>query len=170
MNDTQCAGGPSAFSIQSCNVLAPYYNSNPQCSPSKGQMNEPGSVNTPLVPVSSLPGCNPVWTTGPKPGCSTAQPSPDVTKWLGTNGPLVATGSAVKKFSLPTTGGVQQIACIKDNGAAVVSNMYIYYDNAVSASSCSNTCLKAGYSYAATGFANGRWVSVLFIVAQLRAC
>lgn len=158
LNDTQCAPATQqAMSIQNCNVFAPYYQANPQCSPQKGQMNEPGSTNTNLVPIQSLAGCNPVWTSGPKPGCSSAQPAPDVTNWKGTDGPYQATGSAVKTFSLPTTGGIQQVACIKDNGGSVVTNGYTYYDNSVTGTSCMNTCLKAGYKFAATGFANGRW-------------
>ena len=154
LNNTQCAGSLSARSIQSCEALAPYYNPNPQCAPSKGQMNEPGSTNDDLVPVAALPGCNPLWGFGAKPAC-TDTPAPDVSKWLGTDGSLVASGSQNKARKLPTTPGWAEIGCLKDTSTMLIGG-YNFVDASVSVTSCTAACAKSGYNYAAVGIRNGR--------------
>jgi len=120
-------------------------------------MYEPGSGNDDLVPIETLPGCNPVWgASGPKPGCSTAQPAPDVTKWQGRDGSLVATGSQNKARVIPTTPGWKEIGCLKDT-SFMLDGGYSFIDTAVSVSSCTAACTKSGYNYAAVGMRDGRW-------------
>ena len=154
LNNTQCAGSLSAISIETCEVLAPYYNSNPQCLPSKGQMNEPGSTNDDMVPIDNLPGCNSIWGTGAKPAC-TSTPTPNVANWLGQDGSLVATGSQNKARVLPKAPGWAEIACLKDTGSMLVGG-YSFYDPAVSVTTCTAACARSGYNYAAVGTRNGR--------------
>ena len=149
LNNTQCAGNLAAKTIQTCEVLAPYFDANPTCTPSKGQMNEPGSTNDDLVPVDSLPGCNSIWGSGAKPAC-TDTGSPNVANWQGTDGSLVASGSNNKARKLPTTPGWAEIGCIKDATDMLVGG-YSFYDTALSVTSCTAACSKSGYNYAAVG-------------------
>jgi hypothetical protein len=117
-------------------------------------MNEPGSTNDDLVPIDALPGCNSVWGTGAKPAC-TNTPAPDASNWLGTDGSLVATGAQNKARKLPTTPGWAEVGCLKDTNTMLVGG-YSFFDPAVSVTSCTAACSKAGYNYAAVGTRNSR--------------
>jgi hypothetical protein len=154
LNNTQCAGSLAAQTIETCEVFVPYFNPNPSCSPSKGQMNEPGSTNDDLVPIDALPGCNALWGQGPKPACTeTASPNP--ANWLGRDGSLIASGSQNKARKLPTTPVWAEIGCIKDAPEMLVGG-YTFYDTALSVTSCTAACSKSGYNFAAVGQKVGR--------------
>ena len=157
LNNTQCAGSLSSMAIQNCQALSSYWSPGSTCQSEKGQMNEPGSGNEDLVPIDTLPGCNPVWgASGGKPGCSSAQPSPNVGNWQGADGSLVATGSQNKARVIPTKPGWAEIGCIKDT-ASMLTGGYSFYDTGLSVTSCTTACTKSGYNYAAIGMRDGRW-------------
>lgn len=125
------------------------------CSPDKGVMTE-ATQHVDMIPISRLPGCNPLWGSGPKPGCSSMPPDPDPSAFKGTDGPLVAAQSVVPP--LPTIAGWKAISCIKDSDNMLLNKIRTY-DNNVSQTSCLDSCLRSGYSYASIGFAWGQsWV------------
>jgi len=165
LNNTNCVapvtdGSYRHVSIQQCEVFAPLYNANPSCTPDKGQMNEPSGASVDLVPVDSLPGCNPVWgSSGSKPGCATTPPSPNVANWQGTDGSLVATGAQNKARKLPTTPGWQQVGCIIDSWTGMLTGRTpSYYDTKLEPKSCTAACSKQGFSWALMGQrADYRW-------------
>ena len=125
------------------------------CTPDKGVMTE-STAHIDMVPLAKLPGCNPLWTSGPKPTCSTNPPNPDVSNWKGTDGPYVAAKPVAPV--LPTIAGWKEIACIKD-ADNMLTNKIRYYDPNVTQTSCLDGCLRSGYTYASIGYAWGTsWV------------
>lgn len=145
--------------FQECPVFQPYITS-ATCSPDKGQLVETTSYKD-MVPVSALPGCNPLWSSGSKPTCSGSVAQPDVTKLTGTDGSKLA--SKPQNLVLPTTPGWKAISCIGDSNNMLV-NQIRYYDPNVTQTSCLDSCLRSGYSYASIGFSWGQsWVSELIV-------
>ena len=162
LNDPVC-GADDDMTFQECPVFQPLI-ADGACSPEKGVLTE--GTYTEMVPIKQLPGCNPLWSTGPKPGCTTPPPTPDVTRFQGTNGPLVAAVPAVTP--LPTTPGWKEIACIGDSDN-MLSNQIRYYDNNLTQSTCLDSCLRSGYSYASVGKAWGKSWTCSWIAA-IPAC
>ena len=162
LNNTQCVGDKRSMAIQECEVMAPYYNPNPNCSPDRGQMDEVSGPSVDLVPIASLPGCNPIWgASGGKPGCATAPQNPDVSKFTGTDGAYVATGSQNKARKLPTTPGWAEVGCTADSWTGTLTGRTAqYYDSALEPKSCTAACTKQGFQWAMMGQrADYRWVS-----------
>jgi hypothetical protein len=127
-----------------------------KCQPERGVLTESFAHND-LVPITRLPGCNPIWSTGSKPGCTSTLPDPDPSAFTGTDGPKVVVNSTIP--SLPTLPGWKQISCIKDSDNMLL-NKTRSYDNSVSQTTCLDACLRSGYTYASIGRAWGTtWVS-----------
>ncbi|ORX41227.1 hypothetical protein BD324DRAFT_606840 [Kockovaella imperatae] len=158
LNDSSCTGGSTAIAIQECEVLAPYYDPNAaaNCQPDLGQMNEPGESNTDLVPVPTLPGCNPLWGNTPtKPtNCGTVA-QPNVIPFQGTNGPLIASPPAVQP--LPTTPGWSYLGCVQNSPAVFDTTTTLYKDSQLTATECQNNCVSNNLPYAFIGTYNGNW-------------
>ena len=154
LDHTKNALIPRTF--QECPVFQQYINNAP-CSPQKGVLAEPDG-QTDLVPVPALPGCNPLWgATGPKPTCSTPPATLDTTKFNGVDGSLVTT--TTQNLVLPTTPGWHDIGCIA-SGANMLLNATQYTDPSISQTTCLDSCLRSGYSYASIGKVWGQtWVS-----------
>lgn len=146
----------SLRTFQECPVFKRYIKDEP-CSPQKGVMTEP-TAHTDLVPLSALPGCNPLWgATGAKPTCSTPPAQPDPTKFKGTDGSLVTTSK--QNLVLPTIAGWKDIGCIQ-SGAQMLLNGTKYTDASISQTTCLDSCLRSGYPYATIGKVWGQtWVS-----------
>ena len=143
LNNTACMGN-NDIPFQSCSTFAPSYN--PQaaasCKPDRGVVNQPGRTDN--QPISALPGCNPLWESGAKPGCPNGSPSYDISGLTGTDGPYVT--DTPMNFALPTTPGWKSIACIQSDSSfvAVIS----YTDPAGTQDSCLASCSRGGYTYA----------------------
>lgn len=150
LNHTAC-GTSADITFQECPVFQPFIK-DVACSPDKGVLTESFS-HSDLVPIAQLAGCNPLWTTGPKPGCSTTPPNPDVSKFKGTDGPYIASQSAISV--LPTTAGWTEINCIKDSDNMLL-NQVRYYDNNITQPSCLDACLRSGKTYASVGYSWGK--------------
>jgi hypothetical protein len=87
--------------------------------------------------------------TGSKPTCNPAVPKLDISKLLGTNGPLVAKADQQRYLTLPTSGGWTRLGCISTGG---LTNQISYQDtNRLTQDRCTETCLESGYHYAAVG-------------------
>lgn len=141
--------------FRECPVFQPFIK-NSGCRPDKGGLMESFAHNN-LVPIAKLPGCNPLWTLGPKPGCSSTPPDPNVSAFRGTDGSLVVTNSSIP--ALPTLPGWKQISCIKSSDTMLTKQIR-NYDSSVSQTTCLDSCLRSGYSYASIGKAWGTtWVS-----------
>ena len=152
LNDTVC-GTDNDITFQECPVFQPFIN-DAACAPEKGVMSEGTHID--LVPIPRLPGCNPLWASGPKPGCTTQPPVPDISRFVGTDGPRVALKSAVDP--LPTVPGWKNIGCIRD-ADIMLSNKIRYYDANLTQTTCLDSCLRNGYQYATVGQAWGKdWV------------
>jgi hypothetical protein len=148
-------GTSEDITFQECPIFQPFINTG-TCRPAKGVLTETAAHND-LVPIARLPGCNPLWTSGAKPGCSSTPPDPDVSAFRGTDGPKVASQSAIP--ALPTLPGWKEISCIKDSDNMLL-NRIRSYDSSVSQSTCLDSCLRSGYTYASIGRAWGNsWVS-----------
>lgn len=156
LNDPVC-NTREDITFQQCPVFQPFIQGG-SCRPERGVLTESFAHND-LVPVTRLPGCNPLWTSGPKPGCSSMPSDPDVSPHRATDGPKVASQAAVP--DLPTLPGWKQISCIKDSDNMLL-NKIRSYDNSVSQSTCLDACFRSGYSYASIGRAWGNsWVGLL---------
>ncbi|WWC65393.1 uncharacterized protein I303_108011 [Kwoniella dejecticola CBS 10117] len=151
LNATGCVGQYSAITMDSCPVLNAYMDDAKAaaCKPERGELQESfGNVDN--VPVSRLPGCNPLWgASGSKPGCNPAIAGLDVSKFTGSDGSYVASAADNKQFKLPTTPGWTNIACLKD--ITSLTGGVSYTDSAMTVESCQQSCLAAGYNYAGTG-------------------
>lgn len=101
-----------------------------------------------LVPIPRLPGCNPLWSSGPKPGCATPPLDPDVTRFKGTDGSLIAAQPLVDP--LPTVPGWKDIGCIRDSNDMLL-NQIRYIDPNLTQTTCLDSCLRSGYQYASVG-------------------
>ena len=145
LNDPTC-DTDADITFQSCPVFAPYVH-DVACSPDKGRMDE-STGNADLVPVPSLPGCNPLWTSGTKPTCSVQPSTPNVTRFLGTDGSLVPATS--QQLVLPSAPGWQPLGCIQDTGNMLL-NETRYSDANLTQATCFDSCLRSGYQYAAVG-------------------
>jgi len=146
------------ITFQECPVFQPFIN-NGACRPQRGVLSESFAHND-LVPITRLPGCNPLWTSGPKPGCSPYPSDPDVAPYRATDGLKTAYNSTIPPLS--TLPGWKEISCIKsaDN---MLSNLVRSYDNNVSQSTCLDSCLRSGFSYASIGRLWGNtWVGHQF--------
>jgi len=142
------------ITFQECPVFQPFIKTG-SCRPEKGVLTESFAHNN-LVPIAKLPGCNPLWTSGPKPGCSSSPPDPDATAFRGTDGPMVTKNSSIP--ALPILPGWKQVTCIKSSDN-MLSNQVRSYDSSVSQTTCLDSCLRSGYSYASIGKAWGTtWV------------
>jgi hypothetical protein len=142
--------------FQECPVFQPFIKTT-SCRPDKGVLVESFAHND-LTPIAKLPGCNPLWTSGAKPGCSSTPPDPDVSAYKGTDGPKVVTNSSIP--ALPTLPGWKVISCIKSSDNMLL-NQIRSYDDDVSQSTCLDSCLRSGYTYASIGQVWGEsWVSV----------
>jgi hypothetical protein len=158
LTDPVC-GTKEDITFQECPVFQPFLTTG-SCQPERGVLTESFAHND-LVPISKLPGCNPIWTSGAKPGCSTNPADPDVTPFKGVDGPTVPDTAAVP--ALPTLPGWTQISCIKDSDNMLLNRIRTY-DNSVSQSTCLDACFRSGYSYASIGKAWGTtWVSAIIV-------
>jgi hypothetical protein len=137
--------------IVDCDVFKPYFQSQQamsDCRPDAGILVEP-TGNDDLITLDALPGCNPVWSTGPRPTCSTPPPQLDMRGLTGTDGPLVASSSQRVKSTTATTPGWQEVNCISDSRN--ILGGVSYTDNTLTPASCQASCSKGGYTYAGVG-------------------
>ena len=149
-------GNEDDMDFRECPVFQPFIKEG-GCRPDKGILTESFAHNE-LVPIAKLPGCNPMWGFGAKPGCSSTPPDPNVSSFRGTDGSLVVTNSSIP--ALPTLPGWKQISCIKSSDNMLL-NQTRSYDSSVSQTTCLDSCLRSGYSYASIGKAWGTtWVSI----------
>jgi hypothetical protein len=122
------------------------------CKPSLGVMQNPctNNSNADLVPLNSLPGCNPLWgATGAKPTCQSTQ-IPDVTPFRGTNGPLVVPVAEQRGFKWPTAPGWQRLACLKDDDTyPAFTAAATFGDPMMTVEKCQQSCQRGGYDIAA---------------------
>lgn len=154
LNDPVC-NTRDDITFQQCPVFQPFLRTG-SCQPERGVLTETFAHND-LVPITRLPGCNPLWTSGAKPGCSPMPSDPDVSPHRAVDGPKVPAQPAVP--ALPTLPGWSELACVKtaDN---MLLNQRRSYDNSVSQTTCFDACLRSGYTYASIGRAWGSsWVS-----------
>lgn len=102
------------------------------------------------VAIDKLPGCNPLWgATSAKPTCNPAVPGLDVSRLLGTNGPLVAKAEQQANIVLPTEPGWHRLGCVSTGG---LTNQISFYDgNKLTQERCTESCLESGYRYAGVG-------------------
>jgi hypothetical protein len=143
------------ITFQECPVFQPFIN-NGACRPERGVLAE-SFAHSDLVPITRLPGCNPLWTTGPKPGCSPYPADPNVTPHRATDGLKNVYNSTIPPLS--TLPGWKEISCIKSTDN-MLSNLVRSYDNNVSQTTCLDSCMRSGYSYASIGRLWGNtWVS-----------
>jgi hypothetical protein len=148
-------GNEDDMDFRECPVFQPFIKEG-GCRPDKGVLTESFAHNE-LVPIAKLPGCNPLWTSGAKPGCSSTPPDPNVGAFRGTDGSYVVTNSSIP--ALPTLPGWKQISCIKSSDNMLL-NQTRSYDSSVSQTTCLDSCLRSGYTYASIGKAWGTtWVS-----------
>ncbi|KAK4686420.1 hypothetical protein P7C73_g3711, partial [Tremellales sp. Uapishka_1] len=152
LNSTACGiGGGNAIPMDQCPILNASFDDSAAkaCRPALGTLAEPNG-NTDLVGIPALPGCNLPWgTSGSKPTCSPAVAGLDVSHFQGTDGAYVVPDNERMDIQLPTTGGWHEIACVKNIGSVIGGNSYT--DASMTRESCQASCLKEGYSYAATG-------------------
>jgi len=148
-----CAiGADNAITMTDCDVFKPYVQSQQDmanCKPDQGTLLEP-TGNDDGILLDSLPGCNPPWGDTPdKPSCPSPAPQLNMRGLTGTNGPLVADPSAQFHLPYPTTPGWQEVACVREI-ASVQGGVY-YVDPGLSPKSCTDSCSKAGYTWAGVG-------------------
>lgn len=105
---TACSSLGWFIAMTDCEFFKPYVNlaAAQACKPLLGVMQTPcmNNDNADYVPLNSLPGYNPLWTSGSKPTCGTTQ-IPDVTPFKGTDGPLVVSAAEQRGFNWPTALG-----------------------------------------------------------------
>jgi len=152
LNDPACVGVGNSMPMTSCKTFVPYANepAAKACKPSLGVMQTPctSNDNADFVGLKSLPGCNIPWSSGPKPTCGTTS-LPDVTPFRGTDGPLIVPAAQRRGFSLPKTGGWQNIGCVKDDDAFPPFNSSVYFqDPAMTVAKCQEACTRGGYDVA----------------------
>ncbi|KJE05540.1 transmembrane receptor [Cryptococcus gattii NT-10] len=127
------------------------------CVPERGVLTETFG-NTDLVPIDRLPGCNPLWSEGDKPTCDPPIPGLDASGFTGIDGPYVAAVEDQKSFVWPTAPGWTNIACLHD--VSSLSGGTSYADQLITVESCTSSCLKSGYNFAATGQVGTYWTCV----------
>jgi len=152
LNDPHCrnlTGAIQDLAISACPSFIPYYQpaAGQACTtPDIGEMPDTYGTDD-LVPIPSLPGCNPLWgATGPKPTCG-PMTNPDPSPYFTEMDPMVTNNPM--NFVLPTKPGWNWIACLNDKSA--FSNTTGYSDAAMTRSSCQQSCSKAGLQYSAIG-------------------
>jgi hypothetical protein len=144
LNHPGCVTLGYSITIQSCPVLAPYWNidAGKNCKPSRGVLQErypQGDGN--IVPA--LPGCNPLWGSGDKPGCNPPPPALDVSAFMATAGPDVLPADQQINKTLPTTAGWTRLGCFND----ALKNAVTYPDPAMTPERCQESCKRNGYTY-----------------------
>jgi hypothetical protein len=147
------------MAIEKCPVFAPYYDFAGSrasvCKPERGVALE-GPQIVDNVPIPQLPGCSPLWNgQGTKPACPSGDFTPDISGQMGDDGPYIANPTQNKV--LPTTPGWKDIGCIREAPGLMLNDITEFYDDSISQTSCANTCLKNGFSYAAVGLTQGKW-------------
>src|SRR4051812_8490807 len=95
-------------------------------------------------------------SSGPKPTCSPAVPSLDVSAFKTTDGAYQVPAAKRRDFVWPTTPGWHDIACI--HGPSL-ENATMFVDSALTRERCQATCIAAGKSYTAVGYHSFNWVS-----------
>lgn len=152
LNSTACTGLPAAIGMTECADLKPYVNmaAAQACKPALGVMQTPCTTNdnADYVPLTSLPGCNPLWESGSKPTCSSTQ-IPDVTPFKGTDGPLTVPVAQQRGFKWPTALGWQKIGCLRDDDKFPAFNAHSSFtDPNMTVEKCQTSCARGGYDIA----------------------
>lgn len=147
LNNTDCVGEqlPNPTRFVDCPNFSPFF-TQPACSPDKGYLANPQG-NSDWVPISTLPGCNPLWGAGgAKPTCNPAVPILDVTKLKGVDGSLTPDISDQASYTLPSEDGWHYAACTSISQNFLVNQ--VSYGAQMTIDECQTSCLKAGMQWA----------------------
>lgn len=150
LNDSSCVGSNTAIDAKQCNTFMKGFDEgiSRSCKPDAGVLKE-SFGNDDLLPIPRLPGCNPLWASGPKPTCDPPIPPLDATPFLARDGSYIAVESQQRNTVLPTKPGWKEIACISSQSSFINATSYV--DRNLSQTRCTASCLKSGYQYAAVG-------------------
>lgn len=150
INSPSCVVG-QAIPMEQCPILAARMNvyKAQTCKPDLGLMLE-SYGNDDGVPISALPGCNPIWSSGPKPGCSTPPSSPNVAKFTGSDGPYQVPAASQQNVKFNQNPGWSYVGCFAPAQVAPTfpNNSIQYADPALTPDRCLRSCSDNGYPFA----------------------
>ncbi|WWC68978.1 uncharacterized protein I206_102914 [Kwoniella pini CBS 10737] len=142
LNDPACLTGE--MTMTACPTLAMSMNlgTAQNCQPQRGVLESYAD----FAPISSLPGCNLPWASGPKPACNPPVGSPTVPNGLkGTDGSLTYSGPSYTNTTTSPPGQWTRQGCI--GGATSLTNSFQYSDAAMTQAKCQSTCGEWGMQY-----------------------
>ncbi len=152
LNDSSCTGVNAANVFEWCGAAQPYINSGAaqSCKPDKGVLQESIPV-VPWSPVPALPGCNPPWASGAKPGCSTQPPSPNIGPFMGTDGAYAVSAADSQAIKWPTAAGWWSITCMPNlgSGEPLFTSSVSFLSSSMTVEQCTSSCARGGYKFAA---------------------
>jgi hypothetical protein len=159
LNDPGCVNKGFSMPMENCPSLAPYHDigSAQRCNvPDKGFLAQPGG-NGDKVTLPKLPGCNPIWASGPKPSCNPPVAGLNVGAYTGIDGPRTVSAADRRDFKLPANGtGWQYAGCFADDDwNPTFTPRTAFIDGAMTTERCTSACAAAGMPFAAIELRGG---------------